>query len=88
MLFMNKWDSAKAYEELNSCILGLTEVPSPTEAPVETEAPEVTEKPVQTEAPAETEPPVEPEAPENRLPEEDIPLLRKKIQSRFLKYRN
>ncbi|KAI8124174.1 hypothetical protein CVS40_5437 [Lucilia cuprina] len=81
-------DSAKAYEELNSCILGLTEVPLPTEAPVETEAPEVTEKPVQTEAPAETEPPVETEAPENRLPEEDIPSLRKKIQSRFHKYRN
>ncbi|KAM7348563.1 uncharacterized protein ACRADG_007834 [Cochliomyia hominivorax] len=44
-------DSAQAYEELNNCISGISEVQPPTEAPVEPN--DVTEAPIETTKPPE-----------------------------------
>ncbi|TMW49973.1 hypothetical protein DOY81_004964 [Sarcophaga bullata] len=88
-------ESAKAYSDMTSCLSGLTEVPKPTDPPA-TDAPATdppatnapATDPPATDAPA-TDPPAtdapsteDPEpAPEDRLPEEDIYMLRKALEA-------
>lgn len=79
-------NTGKTYAEMNDCLLGKTPVPKPTD-PSTTEPPTTT---TTTEEPTTTTTTVEPEseetAPEDKMPEEDIYMLRQALEKRLKRH--